>query len=130
MMPWPRSTEKVTPMLNEPPTCQRCGGEYTMDVGEEATPFCDGCAHIVVEELQAMMARLRAAGNKLCAELVGTQPWLNFDGPHGSDLCLCFPDWDPDVAPLPPKPETHGPLCASFRDAVYAWRALDGKEPE
>jgi hypothetical protein len=64
------------------------------------------------------------AGAKVYDALLGAESWINFDGPDGSDLCLCFPDWDPDTAPLPTKPEAHGIMCSHFRDAIYSWRSI------
>jgi hypothetical protein len=81
---------------------------------------------------QAEAAAMREAGTKVCNALLGAESWINFDGPDGSDLCLCFPDWDPDTDALPSKPDAHGIVCAHFRDAIYSWRAaaLDAQEPK
>jgi hypothetical protein len=73
---------------------------------------------------QAQAAAMRMAGAKVYDALLGAESWINFDGPDGSDLCLCFPDWDPDTAPLPTKPEAHGIMCSHFRDAIYSWRSI------
>lgn len=45
---------------NEPPVCECCGCEYTMETGDEPTPFCDRCAHDVLEKQAAELVGLRA----------------------------------------------------------------------
>lgn len=39
--------------------CQRCGDEYSLRDGDDPTPYCDRCAHVVIEEQDAEIARLR-----------------------------------------------------------------------
>lgn len=34
------------------PTCQRCGHDYALRDGCEATPECDSCAHLVLVDLR------------------------------------------------------------------------------
>lgn len=50
-------------------TCQRCDCEYTMDVGDEPTPFCDRCAHAEVAEQADTIATLRTTLARLTADL-------------------------------------------------------------
>ena len=54
---------------SEPPTCECCGDEYTMDAGDEPTPFCDSCAHNVLEKRTAELADLRTTLARLTADL-------------------------------------------------------------
>lgn len=37
---------------DDPPTCERCGEEYTLEYGCEPTRYCNECAHEVVAELE------------------------------------------------------------------------------
>ena len=45
---------------SEPPTCECCGDVYTMETGDEPTPFCDRCAHDVLEKQTAELTEARA----------------------------------------------------------------------
>jgi hypothetical protein len=44
----------------ELPTCEKCGGEYTLRDGQEPTPCCDECAHAEVDRLEAELSAARA----------------------------------------------------------------------
>lgn len=50
--------------LDEVPECERCGETYVVDDGCDPTPHCHLCAHVVVEELQTEVARLREERDK------------------------------------------------------------------
>ncbi len=58
---------KPTPGPYEPPTCKKCGDEYYLPDGYEATEWCDPCAQELVPELlEALKAlvQLVSAGGK------------------------------------------------------------------
>jgi len=40
-------------MENDQPVCARCHTDYTMDWSDEPTKYCDNCAHLLIEELEA-----------------------------------------------------------------------------
>ena len=40
-------------MTDEPPICSRCGEEYTLEWDHEPTKYCHGCAHKLLDELEA-----------------------------------------------------------------------------
>lgn len=40
-------------------TCKKCRGTYWLGPYQDPTPFCDECAHVEVERLQKVVARLR-----------------------------------------------------------------------
>lgn len=44
--------------------CQRCGNEYLLRDGDDPTPYCDRCAHAVIEERDAEIERLRGECNE------------------------------------------------------------------
>lgn len=37
---------------DEEPTCTKCGCFFTVDVGDEVTPYCNDCAHTLVEDFE------------------------------------------------------------------------------
>jgi len=41
---------------DEPTRCRKCGSHYNLRDGEDPTPYCDWCAHKVVDELTAKLA--------------------------------------------------------------------------
>lgn len=76
---------------------------------------CAGAAERLrerAEGAEADAAAMRTAGTKLSKRLIDAERWINFDGPNGSDLCLCFDEWDPSD-PVPPKPVKHDSACES-----------------
>lgn len=52
------------------PVCKRCGEEYRLEFDEEPTPYCDDCAHVVVDELKRRVWELESglAGYKQAYE--------------------------------------------------------------
>ena len=86
---------------------------------------CAAHKNTQVERLRERVAKLEAAGDLLYIQVLDSNAWLNYDGPNGSDLCICHEgkDIDPDNG-LPPKPEVHDICCTPFRSALAAWRAL------
>lgn len=44
--------------MNEPPTCARCGDEYSLRDGMEETKYCDPCAPERVSDLEPMVKQL------------------------------------------------------------------------
>lgn len=52
-------------MSENPPVCEKCGDEYTMDVLAEPTRYCDPCAHELLEardaEVKALVEVLKRA---------------------------------------------------------------------
>lgn len=49
--------------------CKKCGEYYALREGNEPTPFCDVCAHIEVERLSALVAKLRRKVKKLKTDI-------------------------------------------------------------
>jgi hypothetical protein len=55
---------------DEEPTCTKCGCFFTVDVGDEATPYCHDCAHTLVEDFEArepLVQEVIAAHKAACA---------------------------------------------------------------
>jgi hypothetical protein len=40
-------------------TCKRCDQDYTFEIGDDPTTFCNDCAHIVADELTTENAKLK-----------------------------------------------------------------------
>lgn len=38
--------------FNEEPTCKKCDCFITVDSGDEVTPYCNDCAHTLVEDFE------------------------------------------------------------------------------
>jgi hypothetical protein len=45
--------------VNEPPTCEFCGDEYSLHDGYEPSKYCDSCAQERVVEFEGMLKKLR-----------------------------------------------------------------------
>ena len=44
---------------DEPTRCRKCGSHYNLRDGEDPTPYCDWCAHKVVDELRREVEALK-----------------------------------------------------------------------
>ena len=52
-------------VIHDPPTCKRCGCEYTMKWPDtEPTKYCNACAHAVVEAAEARAEKAEALLHK------------------------------------------------------------------
>jgi len=57
--------------FDEEPTCKKCNCFYTVDVGDELTPYCNDCAHTLVEDFEKREALVQEviAAHKACSAL-------------------------------------------------------------
>lgn len=94
-------------VIHDPPTCKRCGCEYTMEwPNTEPTTYCDACAHVVVDAAEARAERAEAT----VAYLRALDEWRR--RAIGAEKALCL-----------------GERITSRRDEYMDWLAAN-PEPE
>lgn len=59
-------------VIHDPPTCKRCGCEYTMEwPNTEPTKYCNACAHAVVDAAEARAEKAEGERDRLRDETHG-----------------------------------------------------------
>lgn len=94
-------------VIHDPPTCKRCGCEYTMEWPDtEPTKYCNACAHAVVEAAEARAEKAEGEVKYLRAH----REWAAAAGQAASRLgSIVIPDWWLAANPEPQPPEGCAP---------------------
>lgn len=84
-----RIVKNPEPEEDDELTCRRCGAMCLLRPGDDYTPFCDHCAHEVVEQQGARIATLEAALREARGKAAALQE-LPPNGAWSPDECEAF----------------------------------------